>query len=83
MENILIALNVMLPVFFTIVTGVFLRKIHLLPKSLLKDLNNLCFKCFLPLLLFKNVYSTDFGQIFDPHLIGFALISIIIMFSLL
>lgn len=83
LENILIALNVMLPVFFTIVTGAFLRKTHLLPKSILKDLNNLCFKCFLPLLLFKNVYSTDFSQIFDPRLIGFALISIIIMFSLL
>lgn len=83
MNNILISLNVMLPVFLTILIGVLLRKAHLLPKSMTKDLNNLCFKCFLPLLLFNNIRSTDFRQIFDLRLISFALISILIMFTLL
>lgn len=83
MDNILISLNVMLPVFLTILIGALLCKVHLLPKTMIKDLNNLCFKCFLPLLLFNNVRATDFRQIFDLRLISFALISIVIMFTLL
>ena len=74
----MISLNVMLPVFLTILIGALLCKVHLLPKSMIKELNNLCFKCFLPLLLFNNVRSTDFRQIFDLRLIAFALISIVI-----
>lgn len=80
MDNIILSLNIMLPVFLTIVIGCLLRKCSLLPRHMTKDLNNLCFKCFLPLLLFNNVRLTDFRQIFNPELIGYALVSILLMF---
>lgn len=83
MENILLSLNVMLPVFLTIITGVFLQKINLLPKRIIKDVNNFCFKCCLPLMLFNNVRATDFTQTFDLKLIGFAAGSILILFIML
>ena len=73
----------MLPVFLTILLGMFLRKIGLLPRHMVRDLNRLCFKCFLPIMLFNNVRSTDFRQYFDWYLIGYAVISVLLLFVFL
>ena len=45
--------------------------------------NNVAFKVFLPCLLFYNIYTTDIGSVFDPKLIMFASLSIIISFTFL
>lgn len=73
----------MLPVFLTILLGMFLQKIGLLPRHMVRDLNRLCFKCFLPIMLFNNVRSTDFRQYFDWHLIGYAVITVLLLFVFL
>ena len=46
MESILLSFHVMLPVFLTILLGVFLQKIGLMPRRMIRDLNRLCFKVF-------------------------------------
>ncbi len=73
----------MLPVFLTILLGMLLQKIGLLPRHMVRDLNRLCFKCFLPIMLFNNVRSTDFRQYFDWHLIGYAVITVLLLFVFL
>jgi len=73
----------MFPVFLTILLGTFLRKIDLLPRRMIRDLNQLCFKCFLPIMLFNNVRATDFRQYFDWRLIGYAVFSALFFFGLL
>lgn len=82
-QSILLSLNVMLPVFLTIMLGAFLQKIGILPRRMIRDLNRLCFKCLLPVMLFNNVRDTDFRQHFEWHLIGYAIITVMILFSFL
>lgn len=80
MESILLSFHVMLPVFLTILLGVFLQKIGLMPRRMIRDLNRLCFKVFLPVMLFNNVRATDFRQYFEWHLIGYAVASVLFLF---
>ncbi len=82
-QSILLSLNVMLPVFLTIMLGAFLQQIGILPRRMIRDLNRLCFKCLLPVMLFNNVRETDFRQSFEWHLIAYAVITILLLFMVL
>ncbi len=83
MQSILLSLNVMLPVFLTILLGVLLQKIGILPRRMVPDLNRLCFKCLLPIMLFNNVRETDFRQSFEWHLILYAVVTVLLLFCVL
>ena len=83
MESIVLSFHVMLPVFLTILLGVFLQRIGLMPRRMIRDLNRLCFKVFLPVMLFNNVRATDFRQYFEWHLIGYAIVSVLLLFAVL
>ena len=83
MQSILLSLNVMLPVFLTIMLGTFLQKIGILPRRMIRDLNRLCFKCLLPIMLFNNVRETDFRQSFELPLIAYAVLTILLLFIVL
>ena len=83
MESILLALNVMLPVFLMIALGVFLQYVGILPRRSIRDLNRLCFMCFLPVMLFNNVRATDIRQSLNAPLIGYAVITVLLLFVVL
>lgn len=83
MTSILMALSVMLPVFLTMAVGIVLRLTGLLPKYLVKDLNRLCFKFLLPLMLFNDIRFTDFSQAFQLKLLLFAAGSMLLLFIVL
>jgi len=83
MENLIISFNVVLPLFICIMLGYFLRQIHMVDEETLKKLNKLCFKVFLPVYLFNNVYTTDLADAFDAGLIAFAFIALLVLFGAL
>ena len=55
----------------------------LMPRTMIRDLNRLCFNCFLPVMLFNNVRATDFRQYFEWHLISYAVGSVLLLFVFL
>lgn len=83
MENLKLAFNVVLPLFICIVLGYFLRCIGMMPDNVQKSLNKLCFKVFLPIYLFKNMYTTDLQASFDGNLMLFAAVSLVVMWIVL
>ena len=78
MENIILSLNVVLPLFLTVALGYFIKRIKLIDKHTLKVMNNVTFKIFLPTLLFYNVYKTNLDGVFNIKLMIFAPSSIVI-----
>lgn len=62
--------------------GYFLKGIKLCDEASLKIINKLCFKVFLPIYLFKSVYSTDLSAAFNGKLILFAVIALLVWFGL-
>jgi predicted permease len=83
MQNLILAFNVVLPLFLCIVLGYFLRAIGMIKEVTQKDLNRLCFKVFLPIYLFENLYTTDLSAAFDARLVAFALGGLLLLWVLL
>jgi len=83
MENLIISINVVLPLFICILLGYFLRRIRLVEEGTLKAMNKLCFKVFLPIYLFNSVYAADLAASFNGKLIGWSIGGLIVLFVLL
>lgn len=83
MENLIIAFNVVLPLFICILLGYFLRRIRMCEEGTLKAMNKLCFKVFLPIYLFNSVYGADLAASFNGKLIAFSITGLLILFFIL
>lgn len=83
MENLILSITVVLPLFITMTLGYFFKSIKLFDAHTVKQMNNLVFKSFLPILLFYNVYKADLSMGFRPKLMAFAVLSIISIFLVL
>ncbi len=83
MENLILSFNVVLPLFLCMVLGYFLRRIHMLEGDVLRSVNKLCFRVFLPIYLFNNVYTTDITAAFNGRLLLFSVIGIVCLFLVL
>ena len=57
MENLILSLNVVLPLFITMSLGYFLKSLNMFDNNTLDTMNNITFKSFLPMLLFYNIYN--------------------------
>ncbi len=80
MENLILSFNVVLPLFLCIMTGYLLRRIGMLDDPLRLGLNKLCFKVFLPIYLFQNIATTDLSAAFEPGLLIFGCLALIVLF---
>ena len=83
MNNLYLAISVVFPLLFMMALGSFLKAIGIFNVLFLKQLNALCFKVFLPLVLFINIYKSNFFELFSAKLVSFAVISAAVSFILL
>lgn len=83
MENLILSFNVVLPLFLSIALGYFLRCVRMLDEATQKSLNRLCFKVFLPIYVFNNIYTTDMAVAFHPGLTALAVGGILGVFIFL
>lgn len=81
MSNLILSINVVLPLFLCIALGYFLRCIRMIDEPTQKNLNKLCFRVFLPIHLFLSVYTTDLSAAFHLRLMVFALAGILAIFA--
>ncbi|MEG0026703.1 MAG: AEC family transporter [Raoultibacter sp.] len=80
MNSFFLAFSVVCPLFLMMALGYGLRKIGMFTEDLLRQLNRLCFQVFLPLIVFVNVYNSDFSTDFKPGLVGFAVAGVVVIF---
>ena len=83
MNNLVLAFSVVFPLFCMMALGYGLTAVKLFNPDFLKQLNNLSFKVFLPLVLFVNIYNSDFKAMFSPKLLAFAIGSVLLCFVVL
>ncbi len=82
MENFIISLEVVCPMFLMMLVGFIIKKIKIVDDSTLKQTNNMVFRIFLPMLVFRNIYTSDLSVSFSPKLLLFALAAILALFFL-
>lgn len=80
MDALLFAANAVLPILLMVLLGYLLRNIGLCDSQFAKKLNKLCFKIFLPVMLFINLYSGGGVKKSDLEIIGFVSVACIVMF---
>ena len=78
MNNLILSINIVAPLFLTIMFGYFFWKIILVDDYALKKMNNLIFKTFLPMLLFFNIYKTKIEGNLNVKLLIFAPLCVLI-----
>ena len=81
MENILFALNAVLPLILLVMLGYLLKRCKFLNSEFLQVANKFCFYVALPVLLFKNLYDSTLTNM-PWKLIIFTVSAIIIIFLL-
>ncbi len=79
MDNLILSFTVIMPIFIMMVLGYILKKVNIFDNDTLKKINTSVFKLFLPLMIFYNVYTSEIADVFNPKLILYSIISIIVV----
>ncbi len=82
MNSFYLAFSVVCPLFLMMALGYLLRKLGLFNERLVEELNALCFKVFLPIMLFINVYQSQAVKGALQNLIIFAVVSVVASYGL-
>ena len=77
MENFFISFNAVAPLASYIIIGMIIKKLKIVDDVFLKKLNSVIFNGFFPIIMFSNVYNTDFSTSADPKVIIFNIIFIL------
>ena len=82
MENILLCLNAVLPIFLIFALGFAARHLNLMDIGDVLKMNKIAFKVFLPFMMFANIYNAELEAAIRPDLILFALGSVLVIYLL-
>ncbi|MEG2174595.1 MAG: AEC family transporter [Oscillospiraceae bacterium] len=83
MNSFSLAFSVVCPLFLLLALGYFLRYKGLFTEDFVRQLNSVCFEAFFPAILFINVYDSDFSTSFQPGLVLFSLLCVLVLFAIL
>ena len=81
MNNLMLSVNAVVPMFLLIAAGFLSQKAGILTREDVPRFNRVAFRVFLPSLLFYNIYVSDFRAAVKPGLILFAVCGVILMFA--
>ncbi|MBE6022547.1 MAG: AEC family transporter [Cellulosilyticum sp.] len=74
MENLIFSLNATMPIFLMMVIGYYLRHIGLFDKAFTSKMNQFVFKVGLPILVFKELSTADFYEMWDTQFVVFCFV---------
>lgn len=80
MEHIAISFNTVAPLFLMIGTGWLAKRLRLISPAAAKEANSLCFKLFMSVLMFYNIYTADLHSTFNIPLLLFCLAGVFLEF---
>ncbi|MBQ7017022.1 MAG: AEC family transporter [Firmicutes bacterium] len=83
MDNLLYSLQSVVPLFVLILMGYLLRRFKIINDAFVDVGTKIGFKMALPVLLFQQVSAADLNTAFNPNLVLFAVISILMVIGLL
>lgn len=81
MQVFLVSFRIIFPILFYMAVGLLVRRTKLLSDEAFTQINRLVFRVFLPIKLFLEIYESDFSSAFQPGLIVFGLVSVLIIYA--
>lgn len=83
MENILISLKAIAPLFFPMAIGYVSRRANIISEDAIPAINNLIFQVFLPFMVFSNIYGSRIAFSEVSGLAWYLLVSVTLLFLIL
>ena len=80
MEHIAISFNTVAPLFLMIGAGWLVKRKRLISPPAAREANSLCFKVFMSVLMFYNIYTADLRSTFNIPLLAFCMAGILAEF---
>ena len=80
-ENFAISVNAVLPLIICMAAGYLFRRTKLVDEGFCRKCNTFCFKTFLPLMIFMNVYNSDLESAVQPGAFLFAAAAVLVIFA--
>lgn len=78
MENLIFSLNATLPIFLTMILGWFFKKAGLMDDSFVSKMNAFVFQAALPVLVFEDLATVDFLEVWDTKFVIFCFLATLI-----
>ena len=78
MENLVFCLNATVPVFLLMVLGYFFKYTNIFYDNLTRGLNNFVFKVALPLLVYKELATSDVEEMWDTGFVVFCFLATVV-----
>ena len=82
MENLILSINCVVPIFLTICVGMVVRRSGLVSRDTFQSLTRLCFHALLPAMMFNNVYSSGLDETGSPGWMVFLVAGLLVWFAL-
>lgn len=82
MENLIFSFNATLPIFFTMLLGLFFRRIGLMDEGFVKKMNQFVFVAALPALLFEDLSAVNFVEAWDTRFVLFCFFATLLSIGL-
>lgn len=82
MQSFIFAANATFPIIITVAIGYLCRRVGLIDSELAKKLNKICFRLFLPIMLFVNVSAIDSSMNIGAGYIIFGCIATLVVFAI-
>ena len=79
-ESLLVGVRVILPLLIYMGLGYLCRITHMAKEQTFRELNKICFRCLLPVMLFYDVYQSDLSEEFEAPILIYAIVSILVIF---
>ena len=83
LSNFIVALSAVVPMFFLMAIGAFVKFKKWLTDEELNHMNRMVFRVFFFCLMFHSIYTTDLASTFRPRLMIFGAVGVLIIFALL
>ena len=81
MENFMLSVNAVLPMFLLLAAGYLSKRFGILSLEDIPRTNRIAFRIFLPCLLFYNIYNAELSYAIRPKLILFAVCGVLLVFA--
>jgi len=79
LQNFIISLEAVAPMFLIMSIGIFLRRKNFMNETEVKKLNKLVFHVFFPCLMFRNIYGAEIGDAVDLKMIVYGVVMILLV----
>jgi predicted permease len=80
MDNFIVAVNAVIPMFFFVAVGLLIKYKKLMTDLEIKHLNKMLFQIFFFVMLFYNTYTMNVAQTFRPRLITYGACALMVVY---